>query len=116
MLNGKNWSRVVRGFHMVSSGLVLRAMIDDLHLDDIAKFEEAMTLLRASEASKRRLWVDGFIKPVTIVHQYLREGEGDWLLHHYYLRDMSRYFPDFAESDIKQYLLTHRFFTIFFHS
>ena len=43
MLNGKNWSRAVPGFHMVSSGLVLRAMIDDLHLDDTAKFEDAMT-------------------------------------------------------------------------
>ena len=28
---------------MASSGLVLRAMIDDLHLDDTAKFAEAMT-------------------------------------------------------------------------
>ena len=43
MLNGKNWSRTVPGFHMAFSGLVLRAMIDDLHLDDTAKFEEAMT-------------------------------------------------------------------------
>ena len=37
MLNGKNWPRAVWGFRMLSSGLVLRAMIDDLHLDDTAK-------------------------------------------------------------------------------
>ena len=43
MLNGKNWSRAVPGFHMVSFGLVLRAMIDDLNVDDTAKFENAMT-------------------------------------------------------------------------
>ena len=43
MLNGKNWSRAVPGFHMMSSGLVLRAMIDDLHLEDTAKFVDAMT-------------------------------------------------------------------------
>ena len=51
------------------------------------------TLYRASESSTEMLWVDGFIKPVTIVHQYLQaEREGDWLLHQYYLRDMSQYF------------------------
>ena len=43
MVNGKNWSRAVREFHMVSSGLVLKAMFDDLHQYDTAKFEEAMT-------------------------------------------------------------------------
>ena len=37
MLNGKNWPRAVWGFRMVSSGLVLRAMIDALHLDDTEK-------------------------------------------------------------------------------
>ena len=43
MLNGNNWSRAVRGFHMVSSGLLLKVMFDALHPDDTAKFEEAMT-------------------------------------------------------------------------
>ena len=43
MLNGKNWSRAVRGFHMVSSGLLLKVMFHALHPDDTAKFEEAMT-------------------------------------------------------------------------
>ena len=37
MLNGKNWPRAVRGFRMVSYGLVLIAMIDALHVDDNAK-------------------------------------------------------------------------------
>ena len=54
---------------------------------------------------------------VTIVNRYLwAEWEGDWLLHHCYLRNMSRYFHDCAESDIKQYSLTQRYFTIFLHS
>ena len=43
MLNEKNWSHAVRGFHMVSSGLVLKVMFDDLHPDATTKFEEAMT-------------------------------------------------------------------------
>ena len=43
MFNGKNWSRAARGFHMVSSGLVLKVMFDALQPDDTAKFEEAMT-------------------------------------------------------------------------
>ena len=57
----------------------------------------------------------GWLYQVTIVHQYLRaEREGDWFLHHCYLRDMWRYSHDCAESDIMQYSLTQRYFTIFF--
>ena len=110
MLNGKNWPRAVWGFRMLSSGLVLRAMIDDLHLDDTEKFEEAMTstLERASESSTGRLWVDGFIKPVTIVHQYLRaEREGDWLLHHYCLREMLPYFIIAGHWNYARYIAIH---------
>ena len=43
------------------------------------------------------------------------ERGGDWFLHHYYLRDMWRYFHDCAESDIMQYSLRD-ILPYFFHS
>ena len=89
MLNCKAWPKALRGLRMVVSALLEPLILSGITTVDAMEVE----LEKIWQTRIGRLWVDCLIKPVIIIHLYLRaEREGDWPLHIYALKEMIPYF------------------------
>ena len=104
ILSGKAWTKAMIAFRMVVAAL-LNAFLHEgekTH-DDIVAYLE-----KASEHPTGKLWVDYFIIPTMLAHQFTRsEREGDWLLQQHCLEMMIPYFFVSGHHNYARYISWH---------
>ena len=104
IMNGNAWVMSMRAFCMVTAALLQQFIsnggktfleISD-YIDD------------ARHHSTGRHWVDNFIKPMLLAHQFLcAEREGDWLFQQLWLERMLHYFFIAEHIHYARYLTLH---------
>ena len=89
IFSGKAWPKAMQAFRMVTAALLHDFLqTGEKSHDDIVAYLE-----KAREHPIGKLWVDCFIQPTMLAHQFLRaESEGDWLLQQHCLKMMLPYF------------------------
>ncbi len=89
-LNGKSWPKSLRCFRMAVAVLFERYILSGKK--SVVEFEVALE--KDCRTPTEQLWVECFIKPVMIVHLYIRaECEGNLHIHLYCCEQMVSYFP-----------------------
>lgn len=109
IFNGKSWVKALRAFRGVAAALLQRFLSTETKT-----FQELEAYLETARMHPTgRHWVDNFLIPVLLVHQFERaEREGDVHLKHVTMRRMLKYF--FLASHVQyaryitQYLLEMR--------
>ena len=78
MLNGKAWTKALRGLRMVMTSVLGKFVGEGS--TSVNNLKELLVNAHASPTGK--VWVDCLSMPVIIAHLYLRaEKTGDWVLH-----------------------------------
>ena len=89
IMNGKSWVMSMRAFRMVTAALLKSFLKDGPKTFD--ELEADLEVYIKHPTGNH--WVNNFIKPTILVHQFLRaEREGDWLFQQYCLGLMEPYF------------------------
>ena len=104
IMNGKSWVRAMRAFRMVTAVLLQH------YIEDTPKtFEEISTYLeQVRQHPTGQHWVDNFIKPTLLAHQFLRaEREGNWLFQQLCIERMLPYFFSAGHIHYARYLAWH---------
>ena len=104
IMNGKAWVMSMRAFRMVTAALLHHFISNGgktfLEISDY--IDEAW------HHPTDRHWVDNFIKPMLLAHQFLRaEREGDWLFQQLCLQRMLPYFFSAGHIHYARYLTWH---------
>jgi hypothetical protein len=104
IFNGKAWPKAMRAFRMV-----VAALLHDFLQGRERSHEDIVTYLeKAREHTTGKLWVDCFITPTMLAHQFLRaEREGDWLLQQHCLETMLPYFFEAGHHNYARYISWH---------
>lgn len=104
IFNGKAWPKAMRAFRMVVAALLHDFLQDgEKHHGDIATYID-----KAREHPTGKLWVDCFIVPTMIAHQFLRaEREGNWLMQQHCLEKMLPYFFEAGHHNYARYISWH---------
>ena len=94
----------MRAFRMVAAAL----LHDFLQTGEKSRDDIAAYLEKAREHPTGKLWVDCFIKPTLLAHQFLRaERQGDWLLQQHSLQLMLPYFFAAGHHHYARYITWH---------
>ena len=89
IFNGKSWVKAMRAFRSVAAALLQR-LLSSGHktFEEIEKYLEGARMHPTG-----RHWVDNFLLPTLLIHQFERaEREGDIQLKHLTMRRMMKYF------------------------
>eukprot|EP00745_Piridium_sociabile_P013977 TRINITY_DN2058_c0_g1_i7.p1 TRINITY_DN2058_c0_g1~~TRINITY_DN2058_c0_g1_i7.p1 ORF type:complete len:474 (+),score=89.64 TRINITY_DN2058_c0_g1_i7:286-1707(+) len=104
ILNGKAWPKAMRAFRIIVATL----LNEFLHEGEKTHDEIVAYLEKAREHPTGKLWVDCFITPTMLAHQFMRaEREGDWLLQQYCLEMMMPYFFVAGHHNYARYISWH---------
>lgn len=104
IMNGKAWVRAMRAFRMVSVALLEHFLQDGVKtFDEISEYME-----KARQHPTGRHWVDNFLVPTLLAHQFLRaEREGKWLFQQLCLERMLPYFFSAGHVHYARYISWH---------
>ena len=89
IMSGKSWVKTLRAFRSIAAGLLKSFLSTGRKtFNDIIMYLE-----KVRENPTGRHWVDNFIVPTLLIHQFVRaEREGDFHFQQYTLKKMLKYF------------------------